>query len=922
MLAAGCCPREPTEFAPLPKPPSEVKRAPEEPHFAEVRQLTFGGENAEAYWSSDGKELSFQARPTGEGCDQIFRMRVAALLSSRGLTALDAPKPELLSTGKGTTTCSYFFPGGQDFLYSSTHLAGPECPPRPDYSHGYVWAIYPAFDIFRAKVSAPNDPVRLTDTPGYDAEATICPVDGSIVFTSERDGDLELYRMDGDGKNVVRLTHEWGYDGGAFFSRDCKQIVWRAMRPKGAALDEYRALLAQHLVRPTELELWLANADGSEARQVTYLGAASFAPYFFPAGDRIIFASNYGDPKGREFELWAIDADGARLERITRSPGFDGFPMFSPDGQMLAFSSNRATPEGKHDTNVFLARWQGGSFEAPERGPDRVRADVRWLAAPERDGRGVGSAGLEQAGEFVERRFAALGLAPGLPKDSYRQPFEVVTGIAEGEGSRVALAGKPLAKEAFRPLSFSASGAAAGELVFAGYGIVSAEEKIDDYSGVAAKDKIVVVRRFAPDRIGGGRRGRAGDLRRKAWLAREHGAKALVVVDAPEGKTTAEEPFPALEPDAREEGQLPVAIVARAAMAPLIARLQRRETIAAELTIDLARKKAAVFNVVARLPADAPEAERLPGTIVVGAHYDHLGHGGEGSLDPESHEAHLGADDNASGVAGLLEVARQLGEVERRRRDVIFVAFSGEELGVLGSSWFVKNLPPPLAASDVFAMLNMDMIGRMRGGRLIVLGGESAAEWPAIVGPACDAAGLQCTIGGDGFGRSDHMSFFAAGIPALHFFTGAHADYHKPSDSADRIHAAGLARTADVVAATAVALFGRTEPLHYQAAADSSAGDAKAPRASLGTIPDYAGPPNGEKGMLLAGVKKGGPAEAAGMRRGDILVKLGPHPIGDARELMFALGELGPGDKVKAVILRDGQKLELDVVMGKIGPHR
>jgi len=328
-----------------PAVPSAPGLPTEEAHFKDVVQLTQGGENAEAYWSFDNTKLIYQAHE-GEGCDQIYTR-----------TALDpASKPQLVSTGKGATTCAYFLPGDKEIIYASTHLGGAACPAKADQSLGYVWAIYDSYDIFRANADGTNLR-RLTKTPGYDAEGTICPVDGSIIFTSVRDGDLELYRMDGDGKNVKRLTSTPGYDGGAFFSSDCKKIVWRASRPTGTELEDFQKLLKRGLVRPTKLELFVANADGSDAKQVTHLDAAAFGPYFFPSGDRIIFSSNYGDPKGREFDLFAINVDGSGLERITHHPGFDGFPMFSPDGKYLAFASNRASKPGTWDTNLFVTSW-------------------------------------------------------------------------------------------------------------------------------------------------------------------------------------------------------------------------------------------------------------------------------------------------------------------------------------------------------------------------------------------------------------------------------------------------------------------------------------------------------------------------------------------------------------------------------------
>lgn len=325
--------------------PQAVVKHPDEVHFASVAQLTNGGENAEAYWSFDGKRLIYQAHE-GEGCDQIYVR-----------DAFDpAAKPRLVSTGQGTTTCAYFMPGDQEIIYASTHLASPACPPKADQSQGYVWALYAGFDIFKANADGSNLR-QLTNTPGYDAEGTVCPLDGSIIFTSVRDGDLELYRMDADGKNVKRLTNTPGYDGGAFFNRDCTKIVWRASRPEGQALADYQRLLAQGLVRPTKLELYVSNADGSGAKQVTDLGVASFGPYFYPSSDRILFSSNHGDPRGREFDLWGVNIDGTGLERITHTPGFDGFPMFSPDGKYLVFGSNRTSRPGTWDTNLFVATW-------------------------------------------------------------------------------------------------------------------------------------------------------------------------------------------------------------------------------------------------------------------------------------------------------------------------------------------------------------------------------------------------------------------------------------------------------------------------------------------------------------------------------------------------------------------------------------
>jgi TolB protein len=316
---------------------------PQEKHLRNLKQLTFGGENAEAYFSSDGQKLIFQSTRDGHECDQIYTMNI------------DGSDVKMVSTGDGRTTCSYFFPGGKRILYSSTHLGGKQCPPRPDFSQGYVWAVYDTFDIFTANPDGSNLK-QLTKAPGYDAETTINR-DGKLVFTSKRDGDLDIYTMDANGRNVRRLTNELGYDGGPFWSYDGKQIVYRAYHPQTEKEKaDYVALLKQNLIRPTVLEIWVMNADGSNKRQVTHLNKASFAPYFFPDRKRIIFASNVADPKGRDFDLYLINIDGQGMERITFNDTFDGFPMFSPNGKKLVFASNRhgAKPG---ETNIFIADW-------------------------------------------------------------------------------------------------------------------------------------------------------------------------------------------------------------------------------------------------------------------------------------------------------------------------------------------------------------------------------------------------------------------------------------------------------------------------------------------------------------------------------------------------------------------------------------
>jgi len=907
---------------------------PEETHLADLRQLTLAGENAEAYWSFDGKQLTLQSRTGDNDCDRIYRMPLNGVLplGANGPASGAVPPLVPVSNGKGATTCSYFMPGDQQVIYASTQLGGDACPPKPDHSLGYVWALYDSYDIFKADADGKNV-TRLTDTKGYDAEATVCAKDGSIVFTSVRDGDIDLYRMDADGKNVKRITATPGYDGGAFFNADCSKIVWRASRPHGKDLEDFKKLLSQNLVRPSKLELYVANADGSDATQITYLDAASFAPFWHPSQKRILFSSNHGDPKGREFDLWGIDTNGTGLERITHAPGFDGFPMFSPDGKTLAFSSNRATPKGKHDTNVFVARWiEEGKGPTEELAADRVMSDISWLADPAREGRGIGTQGLEQSGAWIESRFKTLGLVPAGDRDGYRQQFPVVTSVKAEEATSVTIDGKPLAKDDFVVLGYSPVNAdVKGDVVFAGYGIVAKEPAIDDYAKLDVKKKVVVVRRFAPE---GGKlasteaQRRYGDLRRKAFTAREKGAAALVVVDdpvPPEGakpdwKAPDEAKLPALVPEGYSDAGLPVIVIKRRVGKPLVERLVKKGKATASVRVELTPVSQSAFNVMGRVVADPVDGKKLPGVVVIGAHYDHLGKGGRYSLAPTSEEPHVGADDNASGVSVLLEVARETSlRKGQLKRDVVFVAFSGEESGVLGSAHLVQRWAEKSKTKgkldDVVAMLNMDMVGRMRENRLQVLGVESATEWKDLVRKTCHANRVDCGASGDGYGPSDHMSFYAAGVPVLHFFTGAHSDYHKPSDTPDKINAAGAAQTGKICGDLAVAVSQSDKPLTFAPGVEGAAdhGDLRSFNASLGTIPDYGGPGAGKKGVLLAGVRPGGAADKAGLKKGDVLVRLGKSEVGSVEDLMFVLNASKPGETVPAVVLRDGKEVKMDV---------
>ncbi len=322
-----------------------------EVHLKNVRQLTFGGDNAEAYFSFDGTMLSFQARNEAWGteCDQIYYMPI---------TGYEGDTAPLVSTGKGRTTCAYFMPGDSTIIYASTHEADDNCPPEPGRRDDgkYVWPIYESFDIYISDLEG-NVIKKMTDTPGYDAEPTLSPQGDKIVFTSLRTGDLELFTMDIDGSNVQQVTDELGYDGGAFFTPDGKKLIFRSSRPQtDEEIKVYKELLAEGLVQPTEMELYMCNVDGSELTKITDLGQANWAPFMHPSGEKILFCSNHKSERGFPFNIFMINLDGTGLEQVTFDTAFDSFLVFSPDGKKVAFASNRNNG-GTRSTNVFVADW-------------------------------------------------------------------------------------------------------------------------------------------------------------------------------------------------------------------------------------------------------------------------------------------------------------------------------------------------------------------------------------------------------------------------------------------------------------------------------------------------------------------------------------------------------------------------------------
>lgn len=919
--------------------PTTSADAPE-PLLGRVRQLTFDGRRSgEGYFSADGRFMVFQSeREAGNPFYQIYLLDLQEGTSRR------------VSTGVGKTTCAWVFPDGKRVLFASTHLdpeAGKKQKDELDaraagQKKRYAWDYDPQFDLFTMSL-ADGSVKRLTEAGGYDAEAAVSPDGKRIVFASNRHaypglGDdpsrsMDIYLMNADGSGVRRLTTADGYDGGPFFSADGKRICWRHFSTDGATS-----------------EVFTMKADGTDARQVTRMGAMSWAPYFHPSGDYLIYATNkhgFGN-----FELYMVDAAGQRDPvRVTFKDGFDGLPVFTPDGGRLAWTSNR-TADGQ--SQIFVAEWDDAAARRLlELGPaslptpialrvpldvPRLRAYVERLASEEMDGRLTGTDGELKAARYVASVYESVGLEPAGDRGGWLQAFPFTAGLRLGPGNRLEAGGAPAKVDVdWRPLTFSRSGEVAlAPVVFAGYGLVApamnGQPEYDSYVHLDVKDKWVLIFRYVPEGVSAELRQhltRFSGLRYKAMQARDRGARGLIVATGP--NASAKDELVKLGMDASLSGSsLPAISVSNAlaerilapsgktlkglqdaldAGSPVMGFVVRDQRVGG--TIDIVQEKRTGHNVVARLRAPGSSGAEA---VVVGAHLDHLGRGLDGNSlarGDERGKVHYGADDNASGVAGMLEIARYLAANRASlKRDVIFAAWSGEELGILGSSHFVRELGEPMKPR-VVAYVNMDMIGRLQQS-LVLQGMGSSSWWTAAVERGNAPIGLPLALRNESYLPTDATAFYIKGIPILSAFTGAHAEYHSPRDVPSLIDYESLSRigllmarvTQELASTTAVPDYKRMEKPAQQ---ESRAGL----RAYLGTIPDYA---QGDvPGLKLSGVAARGPAEAAGIRAGDVIIELAGRKIENVYDYTYAIEALKIGQPVKIVVQRAGERVELMV---------
>ena len=923
-----------------------------------ARQLIFEGKRSgEGYFSPDGKALIFQSeRETENPFYQIY------------LLNFESGDVHRVSPGTGKTTCAFFRPGSDEVLFASTHL-DPDTVAKQKAElefrasgkqRRYSWDYDGQMDIFAARRDG-SRLQRLTRAPGYDAEGAYSPDGAKIVFCSIRDAYPtnklsetdrkrfeadpayygEIYIMNADGSGQTRLTRTPGYDGGPFFSPDGKRIVWRRFDESGAIADVYTMAL-----------------DGSDVRQVTKFDSMSWAPYYHPSGKYIIFTSN--KLGFSNFELHMVDTEGRSAPiRVTFTDGFDGLPVFSPDGKKLCWTSGR-TSDGK--SQLFLADWNhdaalaalagSGSSQspaasgakaavrlaqfAPEIREADLRGQVEFLASDALEGRMTGTAGAQQAAEFIADELKRLGVKPA--GSDWFQPFQFTSGVkvlTNENRLEVATASATqtfVAEKDFRPLSFTDNGSVEGPVVFAGYGlVVPGKEGYDSYSGINVSNKVVVALRYVPEAVEPKRRqelNRYAGLRYKAMNARERGAKAIVFVTGPNSPNAGELIGLNFDSSLAGSGILAVSVnsnVATALLGPTGKTLKDLQT-ALDSENPHAEGAFYISNATLRVSAAVEQVRKtdrnvlgmLPGRsgkfIVVGAHYDHLGFGEKEAMghSGEEHAIHNGADDNASGVAAVMELAAAFArERAALEHGLIFAFWSGEEIGLIGSSHFAEHPPVPL--SNMVAYINFDMVGRLRENKLMVQGLGSSAEWRRLMEKLNVAAGFNLVLQDDPYLPTDVTAFYPRGVPVLSFFTGSHDDYHRPTDDPPKIDYAGLERITvfsqrlldDLARA-------KTTPAYVKIArSDAPSGSRENLRAYLGTIPDYA---TEVAGVKLSGVRGGSPAEKAGLKGGDIIAEFAGQKIKNIYDYTYALDAVKIGQPVEVVVQREGKAVRISVI--------
>lgn len=962
--------------------------------LTKTRQLTFEGRRAgEGYFSADGSRMVFQSeRDPSNPFYQIY------------VTDLETGDIEKVSPGHGKTTCAWIHPTGERVLFASTQ-DDPEAIDKQKQEielresgkqRRYAWDYDNEYEIYAKELSG-GTYKRLTHAKGYDAEGSYSPDGTLIAFASNRNAFtrklsereqalfevdpasmIDIFVMNADGSNVRQLTDVIGYDGGPFFSPDGKRICWRRFAENGATAEVYSM-----------------DITGGDVKRLTNIGAMSWAPYYHPSGDYLVFTTNkhgFGN-----FELYLVRADGKEEPvRVTDTDGFDGLPVFLPDGKRLSWTSTRTAAK---QSQIFMADWDDATarkllkldentadedrsaalaaVESSEPGfsPTDSMRHVDFLARPDLGGRLTGTAGEKRATAYVAAYLESLGFEPAGENGTFFHSFDFPAGSTLTDANQMTVSGKKLEiNKDWQPLAFSKEGETAPTgIVFAGYGMqIPASEgmpEYDSYVHLAVGGQWVMVLRDMPQDITAEQRqkmARYSSPRRKASIARDLGAKGIIFITGPTSKVKnqlirfdqaasqasvsisavsitnaiAEEIFRAADQDLAksqkqlDDGSLHLGFPLQGAKA--------------SATVGIERKRGEGRNVIARLNAgDQPNNDAS--VLIVGAHIDHLGTGGGGgslAKDDERGQVHVGADDNASGVAAMLEIAQYLAAEKKSgrlkpKRDLVVAAWSGEELGLFGSQAFADDFyelypdaprPPktdeksaavahahgtttdatPLTAA-IAAYMNLDMVGRLRE-KLVIQGIGSSPGFASEVQRRNLPVGLELTLDKTSTRLpTDASAFVSRDVPILSAFTGAHEDYHTPRDTPDKLNYEGVADIARLFALIGRGLLTSAETPEFKLEEGEAQKDAPRARltAYLGTIPDYVA--GDVKGLKLSGVAADGPAAKAGVRGGDIIVQLAGRKIEDIYDYTYAIEALKIGEEVQIAVQRGAKTVTMKV---------
>lgn len=926
---------------------SESNKKPLVSLISQSRQITFEGvRSGEGYFNKDGSELIFQSeRFEGNPFYQIYKMN------------LKSGKTDLISTGKGQTTCAWVHPSGQKVLFSSTHLdpkfddkVKAELALRKQPTQKYSWSFDENYDIFEKDLKT-GKLKNLTNTKGYDAEGAYSPDGKWIVFASNRNGFIkplteddkkrfeadgsylmDIYIMKSDGTTVRQLTDHLGYDGGPFFSHDGSKITWRRFTPDGRSA-----------------EIYTMNVDGTGQKALTHLNVMSWAPFFHPSGKYIIFTTNVLG--FQNFELYIVDAEGKQEPvRVTYEDGFDGLPVFSPNGQELAWTKRNA----KGESQIYMAHWDHAaalrelnidpeplsknSF-SPEIKVDDLKATVYYLASKALQGRLTGSPQEEMYAKEIAAIYKSIGLVNAPNTEGYLNHFEFLSNVTLGEKNQLKLNGKDLVlgKE-WNPVSFSQSGELKETpVIFAGYGLnAPATEKFPEYNsykGIDVKDKWVLIFRDIPNDVVGEFRYHLNfysRIQHKVTVAKNFGAKGLLIVSGP--RTAYKQKLPKFQFEGSlSDTSLPVVNIDDS-VAQLILNSSNKnlETLQKSLddgsfqegfdiektqvasTIDLHPVRSVGHNVIGMI--------QIPGakeTLFIGAHGDHLGLGISGvslATSEMAERIHFGADDNASGVASVLELAHYFAKNKSGlKTNVAFAIWSGEELGNLGSKNYLQGLKNKKLSTKIKAYLNLDMVGRFKE-FLYTQGLGSSKDWRPTIETVASQHRLSLVPQDDPYLPTDAMSFYVESkVPVISFFTGSHLEYHTPLDTPEKINFDGLNLITHFVGD--VVLAGTAKTLAYKAVeSNHNTLPGRKFRVYLGTIPDYS--QEGVKGVRISGTSEKSPAEKAGLKGQDVIVELAGQKIENLYDFTYALQMVKPGAEVTIKVLRNQALLDLKITPG------